>query len=169
MPEKTAPKSSSHEDRNIIDLLKQDHERARYLFDKLQKSGRREIATLEKLFTQLEEELEIHMEGEERFFYTALEQHDEAREKVLESYEEHQVAKTLLGAFNSLAVDDERWGAKLKVLQQVVEHHLQEEEREVFKLARKALDKRQMQEMAVQFQRHKREGRKPSRGAPVTG
>lgn len=169
MPEKTAQKSSSHEERNIIDLLKQDHEKTRYLFDKLTKSGRKEVATLEKLFTQLEEELEIHMEGEERFFYPALEQHEEARDKALESYEEHQVAKTLLGTFKSLAVDDERWSAKLKVLNEVVEHHLQEEEKELFKMARKALDKNQMQEMAVQFQRHKREGRKPSRGAPVEG
>jgi iron-sulfur cluster repair protein YtfE (RIC family) len=169
MPEKTAQKSPSHEERNIIDLLKQDHEKVRYLFDKLQKSGRKEVATLQKLFTQLDEELEIHMEGEERFFYASLEQHDEARNKVLEGYEEHQVAKTMLGTFKSLAVDDERWRAKLNVLHEVVEHHLQEEEKEIFKLARKALDKNQMQEMAVQFQRHKREGRKPSRGAPVEG
>lgn len=161
--------SKSNEERNIIDLLKQDHEKTRYLFDKLQKSGRSAVSTLEKLFTQLEEELLIHMEGEERFFYPALEKSEETRDKVLESYEEHQVAKTLLGSFTSLAVDDERWMPKLKVLHEVVEHHLQEEEKEVFKLAKKALDKTQMQEMAVQFQRHKREGRKPSRGAPVEG
>lgn len=165
--EKASEKSSS--ERNIIDLLKQDHEKARYLFDKLQKSGRRETATLQKLFSQLEEELQIHMEGEERFFYTALEQHEEAREKVLEAYEEHQVAKTLLGTFNSLAVDDERWGAKLRVLNEVIEHHLQEEEKEIFKLARKELERNQLIEMAVQFMHHKREGRKPSRGAPVEG
>ena len=165
--EKTSDKSSS--ERNIIDLLKQDHEKTRYLFDRIEKTGRKATANLQKLFTELQDELEIHMEGEERFFYSALEQHDEAREKVLESYEEHQVAKTLLGTFTSLAVDDERWGAKLQVLNEIIEHHLQEEEKEVFKLAKKALDRNQMIEMAVQFMRHKREGRKPSRGAPVEG
>jgi len=163
--EKTTEKSSS--ERNILDLLKQDHEKARYLFDRIEKSHKKEPAALQKLFAELEEELEVHMEGEERFFYSALEQHEEARDKVLEGYEEHQVAKTLIGTFSSLATDDERWRAKVAVLKEVVEHHLQEEEKDIFKLARKALDKNQMLEMAVSFMRHKREGRKPSRGASV--
>lgn len=153
----------------IFDLLKQDHEKIRYLFDKMQKIDRKESGALHKLFSRIEEELEVHMEGEERFFYPKLEQHKEAREKVLESYEEHQVAKTLLGTFNSLAVDDERWRAKLSVLNEVVEHHMQEEERELFKMARAMLKKEQVQEIAVQFQHHKLEGRKPSRGASVEG
>jgi iron-sulfur cluster repair protein YtfE (RIC family) len=151
----------------LFDVLKQDHEKARYLFDKVKKSGKRETASLEKLFSQIEEELEVHMEGEERFLYTALEQHEEARDKVLESYEEHQVAKTMLATFKSLAVDDERWMAKISVLNEIVEHHMQEEEREVFKIARKVLEKNQVQEIAVQFQQHKREGRKSSRGASI--
>lgn len=154
---------------DIFSVLKQDHEKVRYLFDKIHKSGRKDISTLQKLFAQIEEELEIHMEGEERFFYTALEQHEEPRDLVLEAYEEHQVAKTLMGTFKSLAIDDERWMAKASVLNEVVEHHMQEEEREVFKVARKVLDKGQIQEIAVQFQQHKREGKKPSRGAPVEG
>jgi iron-sulfur cluster repair protein YtfE (RIC family) len=167
----TSEKSSSHGkvEMTIFDLLKQDHEKVRYLFDKIEKSGRKDRNALQKLFSQIEEELEVHMEGEERFFYPKLEQREEAREKVLESYEEHQVTKTLLGTFKSLAVDDERWGAKLSVLNEVVEHHLQEEEREVFKMARAMLNKDQAHEIAMQFQQHKREGRRPSRGASVEG
>lgn len=154
---------------DIFSLLKQDHEKVRYLFDKIQKSGKKDVSALQKLFSQIEEELEIHMEGEERFLYSALEQHDEPRDQVLEAYEEHQVAKTLMGTFKSLAADDERWMAKAKVLHEVVEHHMQEEEREMFKVARKVLDKGQIQEIAVQFQQHKREGKRHSRGAPVEG
>ena len=169
MPTQKTVTAAQLEGRTIIDLIKQDHEKTRSQFEKIMSSGKKEVSGRQKLFTQLEEELQVHMEGEERFFYPALEQHEEARDKTLEAYEEHQVAKTMLGTFKSLAVDDERWRAKLNVLHEVVEHHLQEEEKEIFKLARKALDKNQMQEMAVQFQRHKREGRKPSRGAPVEG
>ena len=153
----------------IFDVIKQDHEKARYLFDRMEKSGKKEISSLQKLFAELEEELQVHMEGEERFLYSALEQNKEAREKVLESYEEHQVAKTMLSTFKGLAADDERWLAKLSVLNEIVEHHMQEEEREVFKVARSVLDKGKVHEMALQFQQHKREGRKPSRGAPVEG
>ncbi|MBJ6748779.1 hemerythrin domain-containing protein [Geomonas anaerohicana] len=170
MPTSQKPSEShSRAEMTIFDVLKQDHEKARYLFDKAEKAGKKDIASLQKLFSQLEEELELHMEGEERFFYSVLEQNEEMRDKVLQAFEEHQVAKTLLGTFQSLAVDDERWMAKLQVLSEIVEHHMQEEEKEVFKLARKALGKEQQHEIALAFQRSKREGRKPSRGAPVEG
>jgi iron-sulfur cluster repair protein YtfE (RIC family) len=154
---------------NIFEVLKEDHEKARNLFQKLEKSGRKEVAVLQKLFAQLQEELEVHMEGEERFLYSALEKYEEPREQVLESYEEHQVAKTLMGTFKNLAVDDERWGAKVSVLQEILEHHMQEEEGELFKVARKVLSKGQIEEISLMFQQHKKEGRRPSRGAPVEG
>lgn len=166
---KSGSESHGQAEMNIFDVLKQDHEKARYLFDKAGKAGRKEIATMQKLFAQLEEELAIHMEGEERFFYSVLEKNEEMRDKVLQAFEEHQVAKTLLGTFQALAVDDERWAAKMQVLNEIVEHHMQEEEREVFKLARKALTKDQQHDIAMQFQKSRREGRKPSRGAPVEG
>lgn len=153
----------------IFEVLKQDHEKARYLFDKAQKTGKKEISSLQKLFSQLEEELELHMEGEERFFYSALEQNEETRDYALKAFEEHQVAKSMLGTFQALAVDDERWIAKMKVLGEIVEHHMKEEEQEIFKLAGKVLGKEQQHEIAMAFQRSRREGRKPSRGAPVEG
>jgi iron-sulfur cluster repair protein YtfE (RIC family) len=168
MPTQKTVSAAQLEGRTIIDLIKQDHEKTRSQFEKIMNSGKKEVSGRQKLFTQLEEELQVHMEGEERFFYPALEQHVEARDKTLEAYEEHQVAKTMLGTFKSLAVDDERWKAKLSVLHEICEHHMKEEEREVFKLAKKSLDKHQMEEIALQFLQHKREGRKPTRGAPVT-
>ena len=167
--QKSGSESQAKTELTIFDVLKQDHEKARYLFDKAGKSGRKDISSLQKLFAQLEEELEMHMEGEERFFYSALEKNEEMRDKVLQAFEEHQVAKSLIATFQALAVDDERWMAKMQVLNEIVEHHMQEEEKEVFKMARKALNKEQQHEIALQFQRSKREGRKPSRGAPVQG
>jgi len=152
---------------NILDIVKEDHEKVRSLFQRVEKSGRKDRTVLQQLFAQIKEELEIHMEGEERFLYPKLEQREEAREKVLEGYEEHQVAKNLIGTFTSLAVDDERWGAKLMVLFKVVEHHMQDEERGIFEMVRAAFHKGQLEEMGMQFKRHKREGRKPSRGASV--
>jgi iron-sulfur cluster repair protein YtfE (RIC family) len=166
--QKSTVSATQLEGRTILDLIKQDHEKTRSQFEKILNSGKKEVAARQKLFSQLEEELQVHLEGEERFFYPALEEHEEAREKVLEAFEEHQVAKTMLGTFKSLAVDDERWKAKLTVLHEIVEHHLKEEEREVFKMARKTLDKHQMEAIALQFLQHKREGRKPTRGAPVS-
>ena len=168
-PTKSSGESHGKMELTIFDVLKQDHEKARYLFDKAEKAGRKDISALQKLFSQLEEELSIHMEGEERFFYSILEKNEEMRDKVLQAFEEHQVAKTLLGTFQALAVDDERWSAKMQVLHEIVEHHMEEEEKEIFKLARKALNQVQQHEVALQFQKSKREGRMPPRGAPVEG
>jgi len=58
---------------------------------------------------------------------------------VLEGYEEHAVVKQLLSELDELSKDDETWGAKLKVLQENVEHHVEEEEGEMFPSARKVL------------------------------
>jgi iron-sulfur cluster repair protein YtfE (RIC family) len=166
--QKSTVSAAQLEGRTILDLIKQDHDKTKAEFKKLLNSDKKEVAARQKLFTQLTEELQVHLEGEERFFYPPLEQHEEARDKVLEAFEEHQVAKTLLGTFKGLAVDDERWMAKLSVLHEIVEHHLKEEEHDVFKLAKKAFNKQQMEEIALQFLQHTREGRKPTRGAPVS-
>jgi len=129
-----------HRRSELFDMLRQDHEKVRELFKRIAKSTGAQVALRQELFARLERELLLQMEAEERFFYTALEKHEQARARVLEAYEEHQVARIVIGAFNSLAVDDERWPAKLKVLCQLFRLHADEEEHELFKLAKKVLD-----------------------------
>jgi hypothetical protein len=149
--------SPRQKDNDLFMLLKQDHERVKDLFEQIFEDGEMEGEAQQELFAQIQQELEVHMEGEEKFFYPALEESDDAREKVLEAYEEHHVAKNVLGEFESMDQDDERWRAKLKVLQELVEHHVQEEEKEIFKLTKKALDKEQIQEISEQIQEQKSE------------
>jgi len=114
-----------------------------------------EKADKENLFSRIEEELEIHMEGEEKYLYPALEESEEAREHVLEAYEEHHVAKTVLEEAGNLDKDDERWDAKVKVLCELVDHHIEEEEGELFKIAKDVLDEDRRQEIARQFEENK--------------
>ena len=71
---------------------------------------------------------------------------------MLESFEEHLVARLVIGAFNSLAVDDERWPAKLKVLSQLIRTHVAEEEHELFKMAKKVLDNGQFLGIVTKIQ-----------------
>jgi hypothetical protein len=155
MPSKTKSKSPDRSD--LFALLKKDHEKVKGLFEQLQEDGEMEMDSREELFSQIQEEIEIHMEGEEKFFYPALDQADETHEKVLESYEEHHVAKTVLEEFEELDQEDERWMAKVKVLKEIVEHHVEEEEKELFKLAKKTLDKEEIQEISMQIQERKAE------------
>ncbi|HSR12240.1 MAG TPA: hemerythrin domain-containing protein [Thermodesulfobacteriota bacterium] len=150
-----SPSRSRSKEMTLFDLLQQDHRKVIDLFDQLEEDGEMEMDSRGDLFAQIEEELDIHMQGEERFFYPALEQSEEGRDKVLEGYEEHHVAKTVLEEFGGMPQDDERWMAKVKVLKEIVAHHVKEEEGGIFKMARKALDKEQIQEIAQQIQQAK--------------
>ena len=73
-------------------------------------------------------ELDIHAEIEETIFYPALEKHDETRDITLEGIEEHRIVKELLAELDAMAKDDEVWTAKMTVLKENVEHHVEEEE-----------------------------------------
>ncbi len=150
---KTSSRSKS--DNMLFEMLKKDHDNVKELFEQIQEDGEMEMEDREDLFSKIEQELEIHMEGEERFFYPALKESDEAQEKVLEAYEEHHVAKTVLEEASDMDKDDERWEAKIKVLNELIDHHIQEEEGEVFRIAKKVLDKQQIQEIARQIQENK--------------
>ena len=83
----------------------------------------------------------MHELLEEQLLYPALAPHREARAIVLEGTQEHHVADVLLKELHRMRKNDERWGAKLKVLQESIEHHIEEEERRMFPIARGVLDR----------------------------
>lgn len=151
---KSSSKSSKgKKESSFFDILKQDHDKARDMFEQIEEDEKGE--NREELFSSLQSELTLHMELEENFFYPVMEQSDDLREKAMEAYEEHNVAKTVLGEFSGLDMDDERWDAKLKVLQEIVSHHMQEEEKNIFKLAKKALEPDQIKQITDQIMQQK--------------
>lgn len=141
---------------NIYQLLKKDHSKVKGLFKQMKIKSKESKRPPEEIFSEIEDELTMHIEGEEKAFYSALEQNEDAREMILKSYEEHAIAKTVLKDMGSLSKDDERWSAKFSVLKEVVEHHIKEEEDELFKLARKCLNKNQIQEITKHFEEEKK-------------
>ena len=124
---------------NAFTLLKADHKKVAGILEKIDETTERAIKTREELFTQLKTELDIHMRIEETIFYPALKEADETRDITLEAFEEHKVVKTLLGELESLGKDKEEWTAKFTVLKENIEHHVEEEEGEMFPKARKVL------------------------------
>jgi hemerythrin superfamily protein len=142
---------------NAFQLLKEDHKKVAGIFEKLEPTTERGVKTREELFTQLKTELDIHAHIEETIFYPALKEADETHDIILEGYEEHKVVKTLLGELEELSKDQEEWGAKLKVLQENVEHHVEEEEGEMFKNARKVLTEEQAEELGARMEAAKTE------------
>lgn len=145
---------------NAFQLLKEDHKKVAGIFEKLEPTTERGVKTREELFAQLKGELDVHAEIEETILYPALKEADETHDIVLEGYEEHKVVKTLLAELDEMPKDREEWGAKLKVLQENVEHHVEEEEGEMFKSARKVLTAAEAEELGTRLEEAKKEKKK---------
>ncbi|HEX7296115.1 MAG TPA: hemerythrin domain-containing protein, partial [Pyrinomonadaceae bacterium] len=135
-----------------FDLLKQDHEKVSKLFKQIESAS--EDAKL-RIFGQLKQELDVHAHIEETIFYPALEREKETREITLEAYEEHRVVKDLLSQLDAAGSADEEWEARLTVLKENVEHHVEEEEGELFDKANDVLTGEQADELGAQMQAEK--------------
>lgn len=142
---------------DAFELLKQDHEKVSGIFEKLEPTTERAQKTREELFTQLKQELDIHAQIEEQIFYPAIKDADETHEITLEAYEEHAVVKRLLTELEAEPKETEEWKAKLTVLKENVEHHVEEEEDEMFPSARKVLSKEQIEELGTRMQEAKQQ------------
>ena len=149
---------------NAFELLKEDHKRVAAIFEKLEPTTERALKTREELFAKLKNELEAHTQIEEQIFYPALKQEEETRDITLEGIEEHHVVKTLLEEMEAMPVDSEEWTAKLSVLKENVEHHVEEEEDEMFPKARKVLPKEKIEELGTRIEAAKKKLSATTRG-----
>ena len=145
---------------DAFELLKKDHEKVSGIFEKLEPTTERGVKTREELFTQLKQELDIHAQIEEQILYPVLKEADETHDITLEAFEEHNVVKQLLAELEELPKDDETWEAKLTVLKENVEHHVEEEEGEMFKKARKVLSSEQIEALGARLEAAKQEQKK---------
>ena len=117
---------------NALTLLENDHKKMRKLLEELESTTERGIRTREALYSTIKGELLVHEAIEEETF-PALKEHPKAEDIVLEGYEEHHVVDVVMAELEGLPVDHESWGAKAKVMKENVEHHMEEEEGEMFK------------------------------------
>ena len=127
-----------------FNLLKTDHRKVADLFTQMERaSGKKKL----DVFAQIKMELELHTQIEEKIFYPALEKPEETHDLTLEAYEEHDVVKRLLRELGRAKSADEEWEAKAKVLQENVEHHVEEEENELFPKASSALSREEIEKL----------------------
>jgi len=142
---------------DAITLLKTDHEKVSGIFEKLEETTERAEKTREELFTKLKQELDVHAHIEETIFYPVLKKSEETRDITMEGIQEHHVVKVLLGELDAMGVGSETWTAKLKVLKENVEHHVEEEEGDMFKKAREVLSKEQLEELGALMEQEKQQ------------
>ncbi|MHB9029802.1 MAG: hemerythrin domain-containing protein, partial [Candidatus Latescibacterota bacterium] len=102
-------------------------------------------------FSRMRDALLPHMYAEENYFYQYLMDHGGKREKLLEAVEEHRAARSVMQDIESTPADDERWMAKLTVLNELLRHHIQEEEGDIFDMAKKAMSDKEAKEMGSRF------------------
>ena len=150
---------------NAYDLLKEDHKRVAGIFEKLEPTTERALKTREELFDKLNSELEVHAAVEEQILYPALKEAAETRDITFEAFEEHRIVKELLKELSTTPKDSEEWTAKLTVLKENVEHHVEEEEGEMFKKARKVLTDQQAEDLGARMEAAKTKLAASARGS----
>jgi iron-sulfur cluster repair protein YtfE (RIC family) len=124
---------------DAIALLTADHREVSDLFEQFEKLTDRAKVSKKKLADQICNALIVHTQIEEEIFYPAVrEAIDEAGDKLDEAVVEHAAAKDLIQQIQEMDPDEDLYDAKVKVLSEEVEHHVEEEEKELFPMVKKA-------------------------------
>jgi hemerythrin superfamily protein len=130
-------------------LLKKDHKEVKTLLKEFERMRDRTGQNKQPVVAQICHALTVHAQLEEELIYPVLKEvrsHD-LKDLVAEAAEEHQVAKTLIGELTRLSPDDEQYDAKVTVLGEYVQHHVKEEEKELFPKAHKHLSVKRLEEL----------------------
>ncbi len=142
---------------NAIELLKQDHNKVSLLFQKVKGS---KDSQHKELFEKIKEELEVHTHIEETIFYPKIKEEKELEDIVLEGIEEHHQAKIFLRELSALTDDSQKFEPKLKVLMEDVEHHVQEEEGQMFPKIEELFDQSVLEELGTEMEKEKQNFKK---------
>jgi len=151
---------------NVIDLLKSDHDKVEGLFDSFESAKKSDSAgEKHQIVEQICRELDVHAEVEEELFYPAVERSAQGGEKdekaessVKESYEEHALVKTLVSELKGTSArDDGQLDAKVKVLEELVKHHVGEEEGTLMPRAKKLLSSEELDSLGARLEVRKQE------------
>ncbi|HET9240055.1 MAG TPA: hemerythrin domain-containing protein [Oligoflexus sp.] len=134
------PRSKKNQETEVsidaIELLQDQHREVEELFEELENTSSRAMKTRLQLVQKLAVAIEAHAQIEEKIFYPAGREVDEGM--TLEAYEEHSVVRHLIEKLKQTEADDEVFMARVTVLKEMIEHHVEEEEGEYFpKLAKK--------------------------------
>jgi hemerythrin superfamily protein len=133
---------------DAIDLLKSQHREVEKLFAALEKA--KDTREKQKLFGEVADSLAGHATIEEHQFYPAV-RAKRTEDILLESLEEHLGIKRVLADLLKIDAKDKTFEAKLKVLKEQVEHHVGEEEEELFPKVKKVLDKEHLEALGAQM------------------
>lgn len=134
----------------IYDILKLEHRDVKKLFKQIVDNDRYQ----DNVYMQIKTALALHIAGEEKLFYSRLENNPETRVLALEAYEEHDIGRKVINDIDNSTTDDAKF-ARVKVLSEAIDQHIDEEEGDLFKKAKKVLSDEDEREIARQFMNEK--------------
>lgn len=132
----------------ITKQLKAHHDEMRKMVKEIKKDPQK--------FILLKKHLDVHHELEEDILLSELHKKKDIKDESLESQEEHFVLNMLLLDLDDFPKDHPRWLVKFKVFEEILDHHLTEEEEDLFPDAEKKLDKKVLEEMGQKFEELKK-------------
>lgn len=143
-------------------LLKRDHAEAESLFQQFEKAG--DDTRRAECFERIRNHLEVHAQIEEEIFYPSCQKFPDLKDKVREALSEHRMVRQLCAEIARLDPSDDDYADKVQTLHDNVAHHVEEEENEVFPLAKKHLPDDRLEDIGKQLEERKttllRKGRK---------
>jgi hemerythrin superfamily protein len=143
---------------NAITMLKSDHATVKRLLRELSETTERAVKQRELLVNKIERELKAHAQAEEEVFYPAFKaaaEKSDAEDLFYEAAEEHHVVDMVLPALKVANPKSKEFSAKAKVLKDLVEHHIREEEGQMFAKARQLFSEDELRELGDMMQARK--------------
>lgn len=138
---------------NPFEMLRDEHRTARGLVESL--SSGDDDARREELFQKLSTQLDVHAQIEEDHFYPALRDEIGADDALEDGREEHDKIRALLESMSGQSIGSEDWNESLALLRKTLDHHVKEEEDEVFPLAEAMVSRSFMREVAAAMERER--------------
>ena len=135
---------------DIFELIKADHRKVEEIFSQMENS--KSSKTLDQCFNQLYKELNLHAQAEELTFYPTIRNHEGTEQLLEEAEEEHTEVKVMLEQMKSMDSSTAEFKEKLSQLKDAVEHHVQEEEKEVFSQVRQFMSDEELKQLATEFE-----------------
>jgi hemerythrin superfamily protein len=136
---------------DAIEMLKKQHREVEALFKKYDEQGEKAEKGKQHVFETIADALAMHATIEEKHFYPAIKA-KRTEDILLEALEEHLGIKRVIADLLKISSSDDTFDAKVKVLKEQVEHHVEEEESELFPKVKKILDERELTAIAEQMQ-----------------
>jgi hemerythrin-like domain-containing protein len=140
---------------DAISLLKTDHKKVLRILADIDSTTDRAEKKRKKLFEDIVNEITVHTKIEEKIFYPALKEYAKAKNIILEAYEEHGLVDKIIADLKRVNYTDEKWKAKFSVLMENLKHHIKEEEKIMFPLSKRLLDKNELKSLGEDMEQLK--------------